>query len=794
MATSSAMELVTLTNFASAFPPWRPDQESHLYAVVDMGSNGIRFSVTDLAPPRTRLLTTLYRERAAISLFDSLVSAGVGAGSPGSDAGAAVHFPEETISLVAARIAHFARVALLHFEVPWTQTFVLATEAFRRAANGDRLAEAIERETRAVVVAAVAAAITTPAHPSSMPDYGKSQSHEQIEQLRGLKVHVLAGEVEALLGPVGARSGFTSMKGLVLDLGGGSVQMTYLDTTRHTAATAPPIRQADLAVSTRPAGSGDDGSPGSHEVESASRTDDEIFGTYEMEAAQAGKSMPFGAAALLQVLMPTAEEDDDVEGVREEKHPIHGEGVAIALADTIANTTPGVASVSGDGRKGDASVGLQRAANEKQRLAAAMHDAFASIRSRYPFAIDDASGVDLFLCGGGFRGYGSMLLHLDPLAPYYPLPSVAGYTAPGSRFRDTASARAANEDLVNHPRIPGMSKRRRRQFPAVLAVVDALCAAVKNVRSVTFCAGSNREGLLMMMLPREVRESDPVEGLAATLYPPPTTALASQGRQPSSPAGPSCAGPVFDAILSTMCSAVPLDSSAFTSNPSTTSNTAPPVPTVLTLNLAPLFIPTLWSSGPAGDTEGGNAARTLHDAVSPPASHSGQPGFTHLVRAVLAITLCERWMEKGRPPDGQAFGWARELYAALRALLAREQAKAPFWAAYIGKVAAVLCTVLPAWPRKPEMVKESIRWVFRADQCFNSIQVRRPQLTDNHRFEARCEHGKKTEKIFLAVRLSRETAAGTDMQSDVRAIFKDLSKVKDDDGIKLSEVVVDLMD
>ena len=34
---AASMVLVTLDNFAEKFPPWRPDQENHLYAQVDMG-------------------------------------------------------------------------------------------------------------------------------------------------------------------------------------------------------------------------------------------------------------------------------------------------------------------------------------------------------------------------------------------------------------------------------------------------------------------------------------------------------------------------------------------------------------------------------------------------------------------------------------------------------------------------------------------------------------------------------------------------------------------------------------
>ncbi|MBE3048472.1 hypothetical protein IMZ48_39410, partial [Candidatus Bathyarchaeota archaeon] len=65
-------------------------------------SNGIRFSITDLSPPHTRLLKCVYRERAAISLFDAL------------SASPSLSFPPETISLVAATVARFWRIAGAH--------------------------------------------------------------------------------------------------------------------------------------------------------------------------------------------------------------------------------------------------------------------------------------------------------------------------------------------------------------------------------------------------------------------------------------------------------------------------------------------------------------------------------------------------------------------------------------------------------------------------------------------------------------------------------------------------------
>jgi retrograde regulation protein 2 len=75
-----------------------------------------------------------------------------------------------------------------------------------------------------------------------------------IKTSSGLTVDILSPSMESLFGAMGARSGFTQVNGLFMDLGGGSVQMTYVDST---------------------AGAG-----------------------YDVLAAEAARSMPFGAAKL----------------------------------------------------------------------------------------------------------------------------------------------------------------------------------------------------------------------------------------------------------------------------------------------------------------------------------------------------------------------------------------------------------------------------------------------------------------------------------------------------------------
>ena len=50
-----------------------------------------------------------------------------------------------------------------------------------------------------------------------------------IKEKSGWSVNLLQPKIEGLFGAMGARSGFANVDGLFMDLGGGSVQMTYMD-------------------------------------------------------------------------------------------------------------------------------------------------------------------------------------------------------------------------------------------------------------------------------------------------------------------------------------------------------------------------------------------------------------------------------------------------------------------------------------------------------------------------------------------------------------------------------------
>lgn len=416
----------------------------------------------------------------------------------------------------------------------------------------------------------------------------------------GLLVHILTPQVETLLGAVGARSGFVDVKGLFLDLGGGSVQMTYLDTY---AAKAGALGESV---------------------------------DYEA-AALAGQSLPFGAARLIKIL-----ENSDADVRAAEISQLQC-GLSEAFR-TLCARFPSLAAVAAE-------------AEEAKESKESKHD-------------KGVSGIDIYLCGGGFRGYGSMLMHNHPIQPY-PIPSIASFTVSGNLFGKTKHMLRVNKSFDG--KIFGMSKRRRAQFPAIIAVVEALIAAVPLIRSVTFSGGGNREGALMMKLPPEIRESSP---LACLVTPGEGLTLLPE-KQPV----------IVQDVLDTLRSAFPSDLDLAGT------------PTIFNLQLGAFYVSQIWTR--LGEDAASNASAALHNAVGYPE----QPGLTHLGRSVLGVTLCARW-GAGLPPIDQ------QLHHNLRAVVDAADPDGTFWAEFTGAVTAAMAKII-RWPmaQAQRTIRDKIRYV-----------------------------------------------------------------------------------
>jgi retrograde regulation protein 2 len=403
-------------------------------------------------------------------------------------------------------ISKFRRIAN-DFDVPDSHFMVIATAALRTARNRDEIIDKVLEKT-------------------------------------GTRIQLIDPQVEALFGAMGARSAFHKVPGvLCLDLGGGSVQMTWIDTS---------------------------------------------LPDYEMAAARAGQSRNFGAAKVLFFLATAPEH------------------------------------VQSD---------------EKAAMRNEIRGAFADVQAQFPALkekFENGEEINIYLAGGGFRGYGSVLMHTDPTQPY-PFPNEGTYTVPGARFKLTPEMRLVNEETTG--KIFGMSKRRRKQFPAILEVVEALIEAVP-IRSATFCPGSNREGALMMVLPPHLREANPI---------------------PKKEVSPS--------VLKVLEGAMP----------------ATEAPNIFSLGLASIFLDDArsWQSSDPST----NASTCLHEAAT---RFTGPVGLSDLQRAILAIASCARWCgpSKLSPLDTQ-------LYGGIKNWLDVVHPDACFWAEYIGSITQIIASFNP---------------------------------------------------------------------------------------------------
>ncbi|KAH7064265.1 Ppx/GppA phosphatase family-domain-containing protein [Paraphoma chrysanthemicola] len=491
----------------------------HYHGLVDMGSNGIRFSITDLAPATQRILPTVYLDRAAISLYDAQYQNGK-----------VVPIPDETIKQVIKSLLRF-RSTCEDFDVPKEQVRIVATEATRKAVNSEDL-------------------------------------QKQIRDATGWSVELLPKEMEGRIGALGAASSYENVKGLMMDLGGGSTQLTWIVTQ--------------------------DG---------------------EVRMSEKGSvSLPYGAAALSQRL--------------EAAGPASSKAYQVFEQEVVAD------------------------------LKAAVRD--VNIPEQLLELSKSPEGLRLYLSGGGFRGWGFVLMSEHAIKPY-PIPIINGFRTTKDLFHDTQAVQAAvkKEDT---PEIFRVSARRASQVAAVAFLVTCLGQALPSILDVYFCQGGVREGMHFAEMEPKYRAESPLITITKAYAPTSVNELVTQLKDALKTPPTAEHRKIFDDTLITA------------------------------------FVQGMFAHmANVKDLRGGAALRSTTTGI-----FSAAHGLSHEQRALLAILLCERYGGYGSiSPTEQDF------YKRMLQLLPQGT---EWWCMYIGRVAAVLASVYPAGSIRKRRVDIKVQW------------------------------------------------------------------------------------
>ncbi|KAJ5314834.1 uncharacterized protein N7443_001718 [Penicillium atrosanguineum] len=546
-------------------------QNPHLQAVVDLGSNGIRCSISDLSAPVARVIPTVHFHRVNISLYEAQVD---------PDTGNRIPIPRSVIDRVVSAIVRF-QVICVEIGVLSSNVRLIATEATRTAVNSTAFTDAIRDAT-------------------------------------GISVAMLPKEQEGIVGAWGIASSFSDVEGLALDLGGGSMQMTWIISHSGNVEISP----------------------------------------------QGSVSFPYGAAALTQKLADLKRGKSKEEARKAKEHFRH--------------------EMASDFRAAFEKLEIPKSLVKKAR---------------------EQGGFPLYLSGGGFRGWGYLLLYLHQTrGQSYPISIINGYSAPKEDFENTDAleevARTAHE-------IFRVSDRRRAQVPSVAFLVNVLAESLPHgIKEAHFCQGGVREGVLFREMLPVVRQQDPLE-------------VATSRYAPSS----------ADSLSALILAALP--------RPSTDRS----VPSSLSVHLIQAFANALYVHSTMAKELSSSAALYSTSTGILASTH----GIPHSHRALLALMLQERYGGELPPRDV-------DFKSHLQGILTPEEV---WWTRYIGKLGLVLGQLYPTGTidtSKPRIVP-SAKWANGLGTKGNKsglkleITIQRV-LCDPTHLKAELEHDvKKIEKV-----------------------------------------------
>ncbi|KAI9492916.1 Ppx/GppA phosphatase family-domain-containing protein [Zychaea mexicana] len=391
------------------------------FGVVDMGSNGIRFGIVSAL---SRHLPVAYEERAPISLFDAQ--------------GVERVIPEETICQVVTSFRRFQQLCE-HAGVKPYNVKIIATEATRLALNSQ---EFIGR----------------------------------IFDATGWSVSLLSKEEEALISASGIVGSFYKVDGVTMDLGGGSVEFSYVTS-----------KGGELEISSTPV------------------------------------SLPYGAAALKRRLGQCT--------IRKERKALHAEIVSeIQAAIQHVNIPPKLQSnegytiyMSGGGFRALGYLSMKAKGSHLQSLEGSRRSSIvAALGSQ---STDGEQPQQQHHHHSHHHGQHShqhhnshhnhQQSHRDFIT--YPIPIISGYTITGQELQELANNYKNKDPEKTMKRLKGfrISKRRAGMVPAICFLVSAMLDVLQ-VRQVHFSEGGVRQGLCYTLLSPEEQRKDPLlEGVKA---------------------------------------------------------------------------------------------------------------------------------------------------------------------------------------------------------------------------------------------------------------------------------------
>ena len=252
------------------------------------------------------------------------------------------------------------------------------------------------------------------------------------------------------------------------------------------------------------------------------------------------------------------------------------------------------------------------------------------------------SGLHIFLSGGGFRGWGYILMSKHAVQPY-PIPIINGFSVDHQYFGTSSLSDLSDIDNSTFR----ISSRRSSQIPAISLLVNAFTRALPsslNKYKVHFAQGGVREGLLYSTLPPSIQSLNPLVAATSLYTPRDASALLTlvQGALPQYAPG------IFHLTEPLLLSAV-------------------------NFLHAHASVPK--------EVRASSALRCTTTGLI-----ANAHGINHEERGLLALMLYERWGTELAPTD-------YEFESGLKRLVGAEAA---FWAMYLGRILGGLGNIFPA--------------------------------------------------------------------------------------------------